>query len=187
MTPSVKATARVRQRVLDLLDASRESPRGLRKTQSGIATALGLNKATISQILKGKSDFRMAHLDALADYFGVPPSTLFRLESSRLIELTPAEIRLVRHWRTWPAEIQALILPLYDYFAGTFPEEKEMRRWWLKVQRVRRPSDRDYIERTLDDVLRAQSTERGAGAGTAAPRPSAATTPANAVRRANRR
>jgi len=52
----------------------------------------------------------------------------------------------------------------YFRFAGLLPEEKEQRRWWVKVSRIRKPSDRRYIEQAIDDVLRAQRIEQGGDA-----------------------
>lgn len=182
------AAERLTRRVIDLLERERQKPRTLRRTATRLADALGIERSTLSQTLSGRhnSAFRLIHLDKIAEFFGVPPSTLIQYDHSSMTELTPAETRILRHWRTWPPDIQESLLPVYDYFAGLLPEEKEQRRWWQKINRIKRQSDRDYVERTVDDVIRAQRNERGGDTARVAQASSGQTAPATRSPRGRR-
>jgi hypothetical protein len=162
------AAQRLADNVQALLDAQHDVPRPLRKTQRGLATALKLDPATVNQALARRAGqaFRLVQLDAIADYFGVTPASLIRWPTSALWELAPEEARLVRHWRTWAADVQQQVMGLLDFFAGLLPEEKEDRRLFQKWRRLN-PQDRAYAERTIDDLLRAAARDRIAARDTA--------------------
>lgn len=150
------AAQRLVENILRVLDRTKDAPRQYRKLQKGIADATGIKPATVSETLKRRNNttFRLVHLDKIADYLGVTPSDLIRHAHSALWELTPEETRLVRHYREWPTDVQDRVMALFDFFAGMLPEEKEQRRLWTKWRRLK-PQDRAYVERAIDDVLRA--------------------------------
>lgn len=155
---------RVRLRTKALFDRERHKPRAYqRRTQTGLAKKLGIEPGTLSNALNGRDShaIRLKHVDVIADYFGVPPAALVTMQGNVLNELTPEEVRLIEHWRDFPVDIQDRIMSMFDYFAGLLPEEKEQRRWWIKISRIRKQSDRLYIEQAIDSVLRAQRTESG--------------------------
>jgi transcriptional regulator with XRE-family HTH domain len=158
---------RVRLRTKELFDRERHKPRAYQcRTQAGLAKSLGIKPGTLSNALNGRDShaIRLKHVDVIAEYFGVPPALLVTQPGNSLHELTPEESRLLTHWRDFPLDIQERVMSMFDYFAGLLPEEKEQRRWWVKVSRIRKPSDRRYIEQAIDDVLRAQRIERGGDA-----------------------
>jgi hypothetical protein len=159
--PAPDAAQRLADNVQALLDAQKDTPRPLRKTQRGLALALKLDPATVNQALARRAGqaFRLVQLDAIADYFGVTPASLIRWPTSAMWELTQAEARLVRHWRTWATEVQQQVMGLLDFVAGLLPEEKEDRRLFQKWRRLT-PPDRAYAERTIDDLLRAEARDR---------------------------
>jgi hypothetical protein len=155
------AAQRVSEAVQRLLDAQKDTPQRLRKTQRGLADALKIDAATINQAIarrKGQA-FRLVQLDAIADYFGVTPATLIQRPTSELWELTPNEVRLVRHWRAWAFDVQTAVMQLLDFFAGMLPEEKEDRRLFQKWRKLSR-QDRAYAESTIDDLLRREAQDR---------------------------
>jgi transcriptional regulator with XRE-family HTH domain len=158
---------RVRLRTKELFDRERQRPKAYqRRTQRGLAAKLGIEPGTLSNALNGRDShaIRLKHVDVIADYFGIPAATLVTQVGNALQEVTPAEGRLLAHWRDFPLDIQERVMAMFDYFAGLLPEEKEQRRWWIKISRIRKPTDRLYIEQAIDDVLRAQRIERGGDA-----------------------
>lgn len=182
------AVQRLKRRISERLDIDRDRPRQYRKSQRGLAAAIGVSEQTLSEMLSGPASSRglLAHLDKIGTYFGVPPSLLVHRNDTALMEVQQNEYRLLTHWRTFPPDVQERMMAMFDYFAGLLPEEKEQRRWWVKFSRIKKPSDRLYIEQAIDDVLRAQSIERGGDAPPAGKASDDAT--ASAIRtRPNRR
>lgn len=154
---------RVRLRVRDLFDKERQKPRAYqRRTQSELAGKIDIEPGTLSSALNGREQhaIRLAHLDIIADYFGIPPAALVAREGSQLEELPPVEQRLLAHWRELPKEIQARVMDMFDFFAGLLPEEQEARRWWYKIARLKKPSDRAELEDELNELLRRQRLVR---------------------------
>jgi transcriptional regulator with XRE-family HTH domain len=143
---------RVRLRTKELFDRERHKPRAYqRRTQKGLAGKLGIEPGTLSNALNGRDShaIRLKHVDVIAEYFGVPPALLVMLPSNTLHELAPDEVRLIAHWRDFPLDVQERVMAMFDYFAGLLPEEKEQRRWWIKVSRIRKPV-RSPVYRTGD-------------------------------------
>lgn len=158
--PADTAVDRLKRRIADRIDAEKDRPRGMRRTQTGLADHLGITKATLNEALNGPSAQRglLKHLDRIGDYFGVPPSLLVHKNDTAVMEVQQEEYRLLAHWRRFPPSVQERLMEMFDYFAGLLPEEQEGRRWWSKIQRIRKPSDRRDIEQAIDDVLSAQRT-----------------------------
>jgi transcriptional regulator with XRE-family HTH domain len=158
---------RVRLRTKELFDRERNKPRVYqRRTQASLAKLLGIEPGTLSNALNGrdKHAIRLKHVDIIAEYFGVQPAALVQRSGNNLVELAPVEVRLLTHWRDFPTDIQTQIMTMFDYFAGLLPEEKEQRRWWIKVSRLRKPSDRRRVEQMIDDLLHEQRIARIDGA-----------------------
>lgn len=157
---SETAVDRLKRRIADRIDAEKDRPRGMKRTQMGLAEHLGITKATLNEALNGPSAQRglLKHLDGIGSYFGVPPSILVHRNDTALVEVQQEEYRLLAHWRRFPPSVQERLMEMFDYFAGLLPEEQEGRRWWSKIQRIRKPSDRLDIEQAIDDVLNAQRT-----------------------------
>jgi transcriptional regulator with XRE-family HTH domain len=163
----------MRERVRALLDRQGKS---LRK----LADALDIDHGEVSKKLRERKpgepdernrDFTMRQIDAVAEFLRVPPALLIQNDTSTLQELTDEELRLVKHWREWPPDIQELVLPLLDYFTGQTPMEREQRRMWMRYRRLN-VRDRAYVERSIDDLWSQQKRERAARTAPAAPRSS---------------
>jgi transcriptional regulator with XRE-family HTH domain len=167
--PSENAVVRLKRRIADRLDADRDRPRPLRRTQQGLADKIGIAKGTLNELLNGPSSNRglLAHLDKIADYFGVPPSLLIHRNDTALMEMTADEYRIIRHWRTFPADVQEQIASAFDYFAGLLPEEKAERKIWQRWRRLS-PHSRARLENALETAYRAELTAKRATRGSAA-------------------
>jgi hypothetical protein len=151
---TLDAAQRLKRNVRRLLDEQR-GLKGPRRTISGLAGQLELKPNGVSTILKasGVPHFKLRQVDQIAEYFGVPPAVLIKEDDSNLVELTPSEMRLIRIWREWPREIQHHVLEMLAFFAALAPAEKQARRYLSKFRRLNR-KDQDYVERTLDSLLR---------------------------------
>lgn len=163
------AVERLKDRISDRLDAERDKPRSLRKTQRGLADHIGIKEGTLSELLKGPSSSRglLAYLDGIADYFHVPPSLLVHKNDTALMELQPGEYKVLQHWRRFPIDVQESMMALFDYFGGLMPEEKEIRRLgslWARLT----PNERENIERTIRDQIRGRRILRAGDSGAVA-------------------
>lgn len=156
-TPVERLVRRINERI----DADRDKPRALRRTQMGLAKRIGINKATLNSLLNGPISSRglLAHLDKIADYFGVPPSLLVHANDTALMELHQGEWTLLQHWRRLSPDVQEGLLAMFEYFSGILPEEKEQRRLWMKWRRLS-AAERERLERTVDDQLRGRRFQR---------------------------
>lgn len=152
--PILNAGQRVKRNIRRLLDEQR-GIKGPRRTQSGLARALGNKQNAVSSVLSAADvpHFKLRELDVIAEYFGVTPATLIAQDGNELWELTPSEMRVIRLWREWPPEIQEAVLSILSYFAALSPAETMVRRYLSKFRRLRR-RDQEYVERTVDSLLR---------------------------------
>lgn len=159
------AVARLKRRITDRIDADKERPREFRRTQVGLAEKIGITKQTLNELLNGPSSKRglLAHLDAIAEYFGVPPSLMIHKNDTAMMELEPEEYRVLAHWRRFPPSVKDRLMEMFDYFAGLRPEEREARRWWQQIQQIRRPKDRLAIQQAIDEALSAQRSRQDEG------------------------
>lgn len=160
------AVVRLKRRIAERLDADRDRPRPFRRTQQGLAERIGITKSTLNELLNGESSNRglLAHLDKIADYFGVPPSLLIHRNDTALMEVSADEFRLLRHWRTFPPEIQAHVAGAFDYVAGLLPEEQAERRIWQRWRRLG-PEAQARLEDVLETAYRAELMQRRATRG----------------------
>jgi transcriptional regulator with XRE-family HTH domain len=156
------AVARLKRRIAERIDADHDKPRAFRRTQMGLADRIGITKQTLNELLNGPSSNRglLAHLDKIAEYFGVPPSLLVHANDTSLMELHQGEWVMLQHWRRLSPEVQESLLAMLEYFAGILPEEKEQRRLWMKWRRLT-AAEREGLERTLDDQLRGRRLQQG--------------------------
>lgn len=168
--PKETAVDRLKRRISDRIDADKDKPRQYRRSQTGLADKIGINKATLNELLNGPSSHRglLAHLDKIADYFGVPASLLVHRNDTAMMELQQGEYRILQHWRTFPPDVQDRIEDLFTYFAGLLPEEKEQRRIWVQWSRLD-PKDRTRIEDQMRIALQARRLERTRPAATDQP------------------
>lgn len=70
----------------------------------------------ISDILKGRADLRLKDLDSMAEAMGVPPGWLVRRPDRNYEELTMAESKMVRYFRSLPDTVRHGFLSWLDYF-----------------------------------------------------------------------
>ena len=111
------ALARVRMRIRARLEE-------LGMTGRELAEAVGHKDAWISGILSGYQSLGWEDLDAVANKLGLSPSELVRYEDATVRELTPREMKLLRHYQAWPNETQDRWLAMLDFFAASVPDKE---------------------------------------------------------------
>jgi transcriptional regulator with XRE-family HTH domain len=109
--------ARIRKRIRDRLD-------DLGMTGRELAKACGNSDGWISGLLEGRQGLHWKDFDRVAEKLGLSPSELVRYDDSELRELTPSEMRVLRHFREWPESIKHRWLDVLDYFAATAPDQE---------------------------------------------------------------
>lgn len=107
---------RIRLRVLARLDETGMTAREL-------ARSVGHDDAWISGILRGSQGLPWKDFDAVADKLSLSPSELVRYDDAILRELSPAEMRMLRHFQNWPPTIRDAWLEILDYFVGSMPDK----------------------------------------------------------------
>lgn len=162
-TRTKNAVDRLKDRITDRIDADRDRPRGIRYSQAGLAKRLGISRSTLNELINGPSSRRglLTHLDAIADYFGVPPSLLVHRNDTATMELTREEYRVVAHWRTLPPELRESAMGVLDYLSGLLPEEREERHIWLRWRRLTAKS-RTRMDMALSNAMEADRDMRRA-------------------------
>src|SRR5687767_3007820 len=87
----VRIRERIRTRLADLKMTARE-----------LARAVGHDDAWISGVLAGAHGVHWKDFDAVAEKLGLSPSELIRHDDAEVRELTPTQMRLLRHYQAWP-------------------------------------------------------------------------------------
>jgi transcriptional regulator with XRE-family HTH domain len=100
-SPQMNAMQRVRRRLAALLDE--RTPAG-KLRQKRLAKYLNKSEAWISNILAGRKGLRLVDLDAVAEFFNLPPGELVRHDDDLLVELTPSELAVIRRLRRLTAD-----------------------------------------------------------------------------------
>lgn len=129
------ALARVRLRIRARLEE-------LGMTARELAEACGHKDAWISGILSGYQSLGWEDFDAVADKLGLAPSELVRYDDAVVRELTPREMRLLRHYQAWPMDMQDRWLAMLDFFAASVPDKETatlLERVRLLPRSIRRP------------------------------------------------
>ena len=152
---------RLRARIRARLEDERDKPRLLRRTQQGLAKAMGISPGSLSELLDSnpkapRERGLLENLDTVAKYLGMPPSFFVHRDDTSVVELQNDEPRLITYWRQLPAYIQQGLMDTLTYVAGLLPEEREQRRWWVKIRRIADPARRAEVEQLIDDILRKQ-------------------------------
>ena len=109
----VRIRTRIRARLEELGMTGRE-----------LAEATGHKDAWISGILSGYQSLGWEDFDAVADKLGVSPSELVRYDDAVVRELTPREMRLLRHYQAWPNDMQDRWIAMLDFFAASLPDKE---------------------------------------------------------------
>jgi transcriptional regulator with XRE-family HTH domain len=109
----VRIRARIRTRLDELGMTARE-----------LARSVGHDDAWISGVLRGAHGIHWKDFDAVAEKLGISPSELVRHDNAELRELTPREMKLLRHYQAWPSDMQDRWLAMLDHFAATVPDRE---------------------------------------------------------------
>lgn len=117
LTMKKTAAVRVRTRIRTRLDE-------LGMTGRELAAACGHKDAWISGILAGYQTLGWEDFDKVADKLGLSPSELVRYDDATVRELTPREMRLLRHYQNWPTDLQDRWLAMLDHFAAAVPDRE---------------------------------------------------------------
>lgn len=91
-------------------------------TARELARAVGHDDAWISGILAGAQGLHWKDFDAVANKLGLAPSELVRHDDDEVRELTPTEMRLLKHYQSWPKVIQTRWVELLDFYAERTPD-----------------------------------------------------------------
>lgn len=116
------AQTRIRLRIRARLDELGMTARELARAVRQDATDDREKDAWISGILSGRQGVHLKHLDAIADKLALAPSELVRYDAAALRELTPREMRLLKHYQDWPGDMQDRWLAMLDYFSARVPD-----------------------------------------------------------------
>jgi transcriptional regulator with XRE-family HTH domain len=155
---SRSAVDRLKRRIDARLAEDSHKPMALRRTQKGLADHIGVSKGTLHDMLYGQSAKQgaLARLDRMADYLGLSPSELVQMDNATLMELSPAEHAIIRHWREWPKEIQAAVLRLLAFSNAVLPDEDGLREFNLLFRQLKTQESRTGVLATLRDALAEQ-------------------------------
>ena len=115
------AQTRIRLRIRSRLDELGMTARELARAVRPDAGEREVD-AWISGILKGRQGLHWKHFDAVANHLGLSPSELVRYDDAALRELTPTEMRLLKHYQNWPEPIRVRWLDMLEHFAATVPD-----------------------------------------------------------------
>lgn len=118
------AQTRIRLRIRARLDELGMTARELARTVRQDATDDREKDGWISGILAGRQGLHVKYLDAVAEKLALSPSELVRHDEAMLRELTPSEMRLLKHYQDWPNEMQDRWLAMLDYFAALVPDKE---------------------------------------------------------------
>lgn len=137
---------RIRKRIRARLD-------DLGMTARELALAVGNTDGWISGVLSGAHGLHWKDFDAIADKLGLSPSELVRYDDDDLRELTPTQMRLLRHYQGWPAGMQQRWLEMLDHFSATSLDPETgafMERLRAIPKSLRRPV-LDWLARLLEE------------------------------------
>lgn len=108
---------RIRRRIRARLDQ-------IGMTARELARSVGHDDAWISGILAGAHGLHWKDFDAVANKLGLSPSEMVRYDDSEVRELTPSEMRLLRHYQSWPKDMQERWLALLDHLSAAIPDRE---------------------------------------------------------------
>lgn len=137
---------RIRKRIRTRLDE-------LGMTARELARAVGHDDAWISGVLAGAHGLHWKDFDAVANKLNLSPSELVRYDDSEVRELSPSEMRLLRHYQAWPKAMQLRWLDLLDHFSATTPDPETaafLDRLRVMPKSLRRPI-LEWIGRLLEE------------------------------------
>jgi transcriptional regulator with XRE-family HTH domain len=161
------AVDRIRLRIRSRLDELGMTARELARAVRQDATDDREKDGWISGILSGRQGLHVKYLDAVAEKLALSPSELVRHDDAALRELTPREMRLLKHYQEWPSEMQDRWLAMLDYFAASIPDKETAT--ILDRLRTLPPSWRrpvlGWLYRLLEEGIPPEALTLGAGGG----------------------
>lgn len=108
---------RIRRRILARLEEL-----GMTQRELSIKVTGEPKDSWISGILSGAQGLSWKDFDAVCDALTISPSEMVRHDDDVVRELTPSEMRMMRHFQTWPSEIQTYALAFLDHLSGSVPD-----------------------------------------------------------------
>lgn len=117
------AQTRIRLRIRARLDELGMTARELARSVRQDAVDDREKDSWISGILSGRQGMHVKYFDAVAEKLALSPSELVRYDDATVRELTPREMRLLKHYQDWPGEMQDRWLAMLDYFAAEVPDK----------------------------------------------------------------
>lgn len=114
--PNPPANVRVRERIAEWVKEHGYGSQ--RKLARAVPATFGEPRGDqwISDIVKGRADLRLRDLDPIADGMEVAPGWLVRKADRNYEELTMAESKLIRYYRSMPDTVRHGFLIWLDYF-----------------------------------------------------------------------
>jgi len=119
------AMDRLRRRVAALLNDRKTSGK---IRQKALSRHLDKSEAWLSNILKEKRGVRVKDLDAIAEFFHIPPAELIRASENDLMEVSPLEAQLLRRFRRASSQWRESILHLIGMSETDGNEQKTLKR-----------------------------------------------------------
>jgi transcriptional regulator with XRE-family HTH domain len=163
MPPRQDVQVRIRKRVRARLDE-------LGMTARELARAVGHDDAWISGVLAGAHGLHWKDFDKVAEKLNLSPSELVRHDDSEVRELTPSEMRLLRHYQSWPKAMQQKWLDLLEHLSATTPDTETaafLERLRTMPKSIRRPV-LDWMSRLLEEGTLPAGLVGGGGSVTSA-------------------
>lgn len=148
----VRVRTRIRARLEELGMTGRE-----------LAEAVGHKDAWISGILSGYQGLGLEDFDGVAAKLGMSPSELVRHDDATVRELTPREMQLLRHYQSWPNQMQDRWLGMLEFFAASVPDKETailLDRIRVLPRSLRRPV-LDALYRFLEEGLPPEALSGG--------------------------
>jgi DNA-binding Xre family transcriptional regulator len=109
---------RIRRRIAARLDEV-----GMTQRELALQVKGEIADSWISGILSGSQGLHWKDFDAVCHALSVSPSELVRYDDSTMREVTPSEMRWLRHFQQLPRDIQVNFLAVFDHFAATVPDQ----------------------------------------------------------------
>lgn len=145
----LNARERVRQRMLARLDELGMTARELALRVRGEGA-----DSWISAILSGTNALSWKYFDEVCRELRLTPGELVRSSDVELAELTPSEMRVIRHFREWPRQIQDRWLHMLEYFSASIPDKETARflQDWKELSAADRQRIHLFLRQRLPDT-----------------------------------
>lgn len=102
----------------------------------------------ISSILTGRAGLGLEYFDATCETLRLTPSELVREDTSELRELTPTEMRLLRHYQQWPRAVQDRWIKMLEYFTSATnlePDKSRLLDEWEELTTQQKQELQGYL------------------------------------------